>query len=145
MNKVKKIDAQKRHISELTEDIEIWQTRRSQIQDKDRKAILSAKIADAQKDIEGHKKKLVDLQNREKLRRSLRLQQTPRSTSKSPRTLPPTDENGDLKRSASPTEAGGDLKRQRSLSMVDAEDQVPSGNEEEQVIPVISDDENIDN
>ena len=119
---MKKIDAQKQFISELEEDISVWLTRKTQVQDKDRKAILSTKIADAQKAIEGHKSKLAKLQERETLRRSLRLQQTPRSASKSPRTLPPTDENGDLKRTASPTnEAGGDLKRQRSLSMENAD------------------------
>ena len=134
-----KIDAQKRYISELEEDIATWRGRKGESEDKEIKAILSAKIADAQKDIEGHKRKLVDLQSREKLRRSLRNQKTPRSASKSPRTVPTMDENGDLKRASSPMdEAGGDLKRRRSLSMVDAEEQ------EEQVVTEISDDENID-
>ena len=131
---VKKIDAQKQFISELEEDISIWKKRKSQIQDKDRKAILSQKIADAQKDIEGHEKKLSRFQEHETLRRSLRLQKTPRSASKSPRTLTPTNE------------AGGDLKRQRTLSMVDNEGLVvPTFDNEERVVPVISNDENSDN
>ena len=131
---VKKIDAQKQFISELEEDISIWKKRKSQIQDKDRKAILSHKIETAQKDIEGHEKKLAKLQEHETLRRSLRLQKTPRSASKSPRTLTPTNE------------AGGDLKRQRTLSMVDNEEQVvPTFDNEERVVPVISNDENSDN
>ena len=129
----KKIDAEKQFISILEDEIDYFKGKKSQVQDKDRKAILSTKIADAQKDIEGHKSKLAKLQERETLRRSLRLQQTPRSSSKSPRTLPPTDANGDLKRTFSPTnEVGGDLKRRRSLSMIDAEDQVdPTVDDEE--------------
>ena len=148
---VKKIDAQKQFISELEEDISIWKKRKSQIQDKDRKAILSHKIETAQKDIEGHEKKLAKLQEHETLRRSLRLQKTPRSASKSPRTLTPTNE------------AGGDLKRQRTLSMVDGlvvptfdneeqvvpavddENDAPAVDNEERVVPVISNDENSDN
>ena len=64
------------------------------------------------------------------LRRSLRLQKTPRSASKSPRTLTPTNE------------AGGDLKRQRTLSTPDNEGRVvPTVDNEEQVVPAV-DDEN---
>ena len=119
----KKIDAEKQFISILEDEIDYFKGKKSQVQDKDRKAILSTKIADAQKAIEGHKSKLAKLQERETLRRSLRLQhqQTPRSNSKSPRTLPPTDGNGDLKRYFSPTNEGGDLKRRRSLSMENAD------------------------
>ena len=142
---VKKIDAQKQFISELEEDISIWKKRKSLLKDnkdKDRKSILSHKIETAQKDIEGHEKKLAKLQEHETLRRSLRLQKTPRSASKSPRTLTPTNETG------------GDLKRQRTLSMVDGlvvptfdneERVVPAVDNEERVVPVISNDENSDN
>ena len=143
---VKKIDAQKQFISELEEDISIWKKRKSLLKDnkdKDRKAILSHKIETAQKDIEGHEKKLAKLQEHETLRRSLRLQKTPRSASKSPRTLTPTNE------------AGGDLKRQRTLSTpdneglvvptVDDENEAPTFDNEERVVPVISNNENSDN
>ena len=79
--------------------------------DKDRRAILSQKIDDAKKEIEGHNKKLAKLQEEESLRRSVRLQKTPRSTSKSPHTVPLSDESGRAS------------KRQRTLSTaIDSEE-----------------------
>ena len=79
--------------------------------DKDRRAILSQKIDDAKKEIEGHNKKLAKLQEEESLRRSVRLQKTPRSTSKSPHTVPLHDESGRAS------------KRQRTLSTaIDSEE-----------------------
>ena len=92
------------------EDIDTWQLRKSTTNDKDEKAILSRKIETAKRAIEGHKSKMEKLQERENLRRSVRLQQSPRATSKSP--LPPTDE------------FGGDLKRPRTVSTVDEEERV---------------------
>ena len=103
---MKKIEAQKQFIAELEEDIAIWMKRKSLLQsskDKDRRAILSQKIDDAKKEIEGHNKKLAKLQEEESLRRSVRLQKTPRSTSKSPHTVPLSD-------------GGRASKRQRTLS-----------------------------
>ena len=85
-----------KNISMLREDIEGWQERKSETNNKDLKEILSRRIQDAKKAIEGHQSKMEKLQERETLRRSLRLQQSPRSTSKSP--TPPTDESGDAKR-----------------------------------------------
>ena len=80
----KKIAAEMKNISMLQEDIEGWQERKSETNDKDLKEILSRRIQDAKKAIEGHQSKMEKLQERETLRRSLRLQQSPRSTSKSP-------------------------------------------------------------
>ena len=115
---MKKIKAQKQFIAELEEDIAIWMKRKSLLQsskDKDRRAILSQKIDDAKKEIEGHNKKLAKLQEEESLRRSVRrsvrLQKTPRSTSKSPHTVPLNDESGRAS------------KRQRTLSTaIDSEE-----------------------
>ena len=104
---MKKIEAQKQFIAELEEDIAIWIQRKSLLQsskDKDRRAILSQKIDDAKKEIECHNKKLAKLQEEESLRRSVRLQKTPRSTSKSPLTVPLNDQSG------------RPSKRQRTLS-----------------------------
>ena len=92
----KKIAAERKHISMLQQDIDGWQERKSETNDKDEKALLSRRIEIANKAIEGHQSKMEKLQERETLRRSLRLQQSPRSTSKSP--TPPTDESGDAKR-----------------------------------------------
>ena len=111
---MKKIEAQKQFIAELEEDIAIWMKRKSLLlssKDKDRRAILSQKIDDAKKEIEGHNKKLAKLQEEESLRRSVRLQNTPRSTSKSPHTVPLNDESGRAS------------KRQRTLSTaIDSEE-----------------------
>ena len=65
---MKTIEAQKQFIAELEEDIAIWMKRKSLLQsskDKDRRAILSQKIDDAKKEIEGHNKKLAKLQEEE--------------------------------------------------------------------------------
>ena len=111
---MKKIEAQKQFIAELEEDIATWIKRKSLLQsskDKDRRAVLSQKIDDAKKEIEGHNKKLAKLQEEESLRRSVRLQKTPRSTSKSPHTVPLSDESGRAS------------KRQRTLSTaIDSEE-----------------------
>ena len=80
----KKIAAERKNISMLQQDIDAWQERKSAANDKDEKAILSRRIENAKKAIEGHQSKMEKLQERETLRRSLRLQQSPRSTSKSP-------------------------------------------------------------
>jgi hypothetical protein len=58
-----------------------------------------------------HNKKLAKLQEEESLRRSVRLQKTPRTTSKSPHTVPLNDQSGRAS------------KRQRTLSTaIDSEE-----------------------
>ena len=82
---MKKIEAQKQFIAELEEDIAIWMKRKSLLQsskDKDRRAILSQKIDDAKKEIEGHNKKLAKLSTIASKKQKKRLRKKKTNTKK---------------------------------------------------------------
>ncbi len=89
----KKIDAVQLIIDGLNGDLAHWRSKKSLSADKNEKDILSKKIAGASKEIEAQDKKMVDLKEREQVRRSARLKSSPHTGGrKSP--LPPGCKEG---------------------------------------------------